>query len=210
MKYKLLSEKLLLLRDIEGRKLITRDELREYCKAIKIPYYSMINYLLGNRYLTRILRGIFYINDLGERKKKLSSMPFYNALSEALKIKGVKNWYFGLETAIKLNNLTHEYFAVDYVINDKIKRPKPISILGHRVHFLKIKKELTEFGIKRNNVNYSDTEKTLLDIIYLGIYNGLSDNDIKNKIVDYLDKCDKKKIMKYSKHYPKTILKFVK
>jgi len=207
MKYGLISEKLLLLTKLENKRLITRDELKEYCKKLKISYYSVINYLLNYKYVTRILRGIFYINDLDERKKKTSDISFYKAICEALKIKGIKNWYFGLETAIKLNNLTHEYFAIDYILSDRIKRPKPIEILGHKVHFIKIKKKLTEFGIKNNEVSYSDIEKTILDIIYLGVYNGLSDSDIKNKIVDYADKCDNNKVIRYSKNYPKSVLR---
>ena len=209
MKYKTASEKLLVLASLEGKKIITREELRGYSKILKIPYYSLIGYLLRNKYLVRILRGIFYNNSLEERKKKLPDISFYNAISEALKIKNVKNWYFGLETAIKLNNLTHEYFAIDYIISDKIKRPKPIEILGHKVHFLKIKKKLTEFGIKGSEISYSDVEKTILDIIYLGIYNGLSDSEIKNKIAGYTDKYDKKMIIEYSKNYPKSVLRFI-
>lgn len=209
MKYKLMLEKLSMLASTENKRIIVREELKKYCKTLNIPYYSMINYLLGNGYLTRIIRGIFYINSMEERKKKLPDISFYNAISEALKIKGVKNWYFGLETAIKLNNLTHEYFAIDFIISDKIKRPKPIEILGHKAHFIKIKKKLFEFGIKKENIPFSDAEKTLLDIIYLGIYNGLSENEIRSKISGYLDKVDKNKIMKYARHYPKTVLKFM-
>jgi len=208
-KYKIISEKLLILKGLEGRKIITREELRGYSKTLKLSYNSLINYLLDNKYLIRILRGIFYINGLEERKKGLSDISFYNAISEALKIKGVKNWYFGLETAIKLNNLTHEYFAIDYIISDKIKRPRPIEILGHKVRFIKIKKELSEFGIKKENTPYSDPEKTILDMVYFGIYNNLSDSEIRNRIIGYLDKCKKAKLVKYSKAYPKSVLKFI-
>jgi predicted transcriptional regulator of viral defense system len=169
----------------------------------------MINYLLDNSYITRILRGIFYINSMEERKKKTSNISFYSAISEALKIKGVKNWYFGLESAIKLNNLTHEYFVIDFIISDKIKRPRPIMILGHKVKFVKIKKELTTFGIKKENIPYSDIEKTILDMVYLGIYKGSSESSIKNDIIDYIDKCNKAKLINYAEHYPKTILKFI-
>jgi predicted transcriptional regulator of viral defense system len=208
-KYKMISKKLLLIAGVEHKKLITRDEIKKYCKTFNASYYSMINYLLNNGYLTRILRGIFYINNLEERKRKLPDISFYNAISEALRLKGVKNWYFGLETAIKFNNLTHEYFAIDFIISDKLKRPKPINILGHKVHFLKIKKELAGFGIKKENIPYSDTEKTIMDIIYFGIYNGLLENEISNKIIDYLGKCNKNKLADYSRHYPKTLLRFI-
>lgn len=209
-RYRLLSEKLLMMASSENKKIITSEELKEFCKLLKISYYPMINSYLGNHYLTRILRGIFYINSLEERKRKLTDMPFYEALAEALKIKGVKNWYFGLESAIKLNNLTHEYFTLDYIISDKLKRPRPIEILGYKVKFLAIKKDLTTFGIKKEAMPYSDTEKTILDIIYLGLYNSSNEYAIINRIIDYIDECNKKKLHEYAKHYPKSVLNFLK
>lgn len=205
MSYRLLSEKLL----IENKKIVTREKIRGYCKPLKLSYESAINYLLNRKYIIRILRGIFYVKGAEERKEETIDISFYKAISEAMEIKGIKNWYFGLETAIKLNNLTHEYFAVDYVISDKLKRPRPITILGHKVKFLAIKKGLTEFGIKKGSIPYSDIEKTILDIIYLGIYNNLLPSEIKNKIAGYINKCNKIKLINYTKHYPKTVLKFI-
>ena len=193
----------------ESRKIITREELRGYCKTLNLSYNSAITYLLSNKYLVRLFRGIFYIMTLEERRKKLANISFYEAISEALKTKGVKNWYFGLETGLKFNNLTHEYFATDYIISDTIKRPRPINILGHKVRFLKIKKRLVDIGIEKGSTPYSDTEKTILDIIYFSIYNGRSEEKIKNNIIDYMNICDKKKLEKYSRFYPKSILKFL-
>ncbi|MCX6742469.1 MAG: hypothetical protein NTX24_04855 [Candidatus Pacearchaeota archaeon] len=205
MSYKLLIKKLM----IDKKKIITREELKEYCKNFKMSYSSVIGYLLRNRYAERILRGIFYLKSIEERKLNKSDMSFYEAIKEALRIKGVKNWYFGLESAIKLNNLTHEYFAIDFIISDKIKRKNTIEILGHKVKFLTIKKELIKFGIEKGKIPYSDIEKTILDIVYLGIYRGYSESTIRNDIIDYIDLCDKAKLINYAKHYPKTILKFI-
>lgn len=207
-KYKLMSEKLLLVISIENKRIITREEIKKYCKTLEADYYPMINYLLGNKYLVRILRGIFYINDLEERKSK-PKISFYDAITKALEIKGIKNYYFGLESAIKLNNLTHEYFTIDYIINDKIKRPKPIDILGHKTKFLKIKPKLMKFGIKKEKIPYSDIEKTILDIVYFGIYNKKPIAYLKNKIIDYLSKSNKKKLNKYLKYYPKTVERII-
>lgn len=202
MSYKLLVEKL----EIEKKKIITREELKRYCKTLKMPYGAVIGYLLSNEYLIRILRGIFYVKSIEERKKKIVDISFFNAISEAMKMKGINDWYFGLKTAIKLNNLTHEYFAIDYIISDKFKSSKPIEILGHKVRFFKIKKGLFEFGIKKETVPYSDTEKTILDMVYFGIYNSLSTSEIKNNIIDYLEVYNKTKLIKYSKYYPKSVL----
>ena len=205
MSYKLLTKKLL----ISNKKLVTRSELRGYCKTLKITYESAISYLLSNKYIDRIFRGIFYVKSIEERKMGIFDMTFFEVIKEAMKMKGVSEWYFGLESALKLNNLTHEYFAVDFIISDKIKRSKPIEMLGHKVRFLAIKKDLTAFGINKEQIPYSDTEKTILDIIYFGIYRGVSKYAIKNSIIDYIDKCNRKKLLKYAEQYPKSVLNLI-
>ncbi|MFH1511275.1 MAG: hypothetical protein ABIF10_06290 [Candidatus Woesearchaeota archaeon] len=205
MSYRLLIKKLLM----DNNKFVTREQLKGYCNTLGMSYDSAIGYLLSNDYLTRVLRGVFYIKNVEERKNKAFDVTFFQAVTEALRIKKITNWYFGLESAIKLNGLTHEYFAVDFIISDKLKRPRPIEILGRKVKFLKIKNELTQFGIRKAEIPYSDIEKTVLDMAFLGIYNGLSETEIRSRISDYAKYCSKPKMLKYSKHYPKTVSRFV-
>jgi len=205
MTYKLLIEKLRLRED----KIITKKELAEDCKKLKSKYEHAIGYLLKHNYLTKILRGIFYVMDIEERKYKRIKMSYREALAKALEIKKVENWYFGLESAIKLNNLTHEYIATETIISDKIFRSRPVKVFGNSIRFVKAKKNLFSFGIKKESFPYSDAEKTILDIIYLDKYRGRKDAEIKNKIVEYLEYINKKKLLKYSKHYPKTLQTFV-
>ena len=76
--------------------------LKEYCKELKLDYYTVIRYLLSNRYLYRILRGVFYKPSIEERKLGILRVNHLEAISHALRIKGVKNWYFGLESALKM------------------------------------------------------------------------------------------------------------
>ena len=64
MSYKLIVEKLWK----DKAKFITREELKTDAKLLKIPYESIISYLLSNGYLVRILRGIFYIKSIEEKK----------------------------------------------------------------------------------------------------------------------------------------------
>ena len=200
----------LLVRKLElaDNKFIAREEIKLYCKKLKLDYYTAIRYLTSNKYLTRILRGIFYIKSIEERKLKKVDINYIDALKEALRIKGVK-WYFGLESAIKLNNLTHEYFTIETVITDSMFRPRPLEILGVKVKFVKISKDLFHFGLIGKDVKHSDIEKTLLDMIYLGKYNNYSEEIIRNKISDLLENSEKSKLMKYSEYYPKTIIKFL-
>ncbi len=200
----------LLVRKLEltDKRFITRKELKSYCKELKLDYYTAIRYLTSNSYLIRILRGVFYIKSIEERKLKKININYIDALKEALKIKDVK-WYFGLESAIKLNNLTHEYFAIETIITDSMFRPRPIEILGTKIKFVKISKNLFAFGLIGKDFKHSDIEKTLLDIIYLGKYNNYSEEEIRNKIVSLLKNCEKSKLMKYAEHYPKTASKLL-
>lgn len=205
MTFKLLIKKMYL----DEKKFIERSLIKEYCKKLNLDYYPTIGYLMNNKYLIRILRGIFYIPSIEERKLDKLNINYLEAIKEVLKIKNIKNYYFGLETAIKLNKLTHEYFVIDYVVSDKIFRAKPIKILGHKIRFIKLKRGLFDFGIIKDKILRSDVEKTILDIIYLSKYNGLSDNEIKNKIANLLKFSSKSVLLKYSKKYNETIYKFV-
>src|SRR3989344_8831930 len=127
MSYKLLVEKL--YRNFD-KKYITRDEIKKYIKPLNLDYYSAVKYLLELGYIERILRGIFYVKSIEERKLKKIDIAYTEAVSKALELKGVENWYFGLESAVKFNNLTHEYIAINTIISDKIFRNKPVKVLG--------------------------------------------------------------------------------
>lgn len=202
----------LLLRKLylEEKKIITGTVLKAYCRALHLDYDATIRYLLRNNYLRRILRGIFYLPSIEERKLKRIGLTPLNAVAEALKIKSVNNWYFGLETAMKLNNLTHEFFTTETVISDTLFRAKFVTILGRPIKFVKVKKSLFGFGVIATPVNFSDPEKTLLDIVYLSRYEGLADKEITVKLSDLRDKCSYHKLVKYSKNYNKVIERLVK
>ena len=194
---------------LNKNKFILAGELRNYCKVLNLNYYTAIGYLLSNNYVIRLLRGIFYVMSIEERKLNKVNINYMEAIAKSLELKGVRNWYFGLETAVKLNKLTHEYFTTDYVINDTLFRAKAIEILGHKIKFIKLKKSLFGFGIiRKNKINFSENEKTLLDFIYLYKYRSISSKDIKNRISDLIKYCSKSKVIKYSKEYNKAVKEF--
>ena len=199
MTLKLIVEKL--ARD--NKKFILSNEIKDYCRKLSLDYLPTIKYLLRNKYLARLFRGIFYIYSIEERKLGKSEMNYFEILKEALKIKGVKNWYFGLETGLKFNNLTHEYFTIDYVINDKIFRAKPIIIMGRKVKFYRLSRKMFVFGIIKNSINYSDSEKTLLDLLYLKHYT-------KEEFEEIAEELSKIKLLKYVKNYNKRAINIVK
>lgn len=186
--------------------------LRTYCKVLGLEYYTAIRYLLANKYLRRILRGIFYRPSIEERKLGILTPNYALALTKALEIKGVRKWYFGLESAIGLNNLVHEHYPIEYVITDSIFRPKPITIFDKKIKFMKVKPVLLGFGIKNytnRSMPYSDIEKTVLDIIYFARYDGLTDAEIKSRIADLLPHCSKAKLLRYAIYYNKSMKTFV-
>lgn len=202
MKYDIIVRK---LHSTEGR-YITSDIIKKYCAILNISYNDAITYLTRNKHLYTILKGIFYKPSVEERKFNALKASHLEAVSEALKLKGINNWYFGLETALKFNSLTHEFFTVDFILNDTIARTRPIMILGNKVLFLKIKPELFLFGIKKENgFYYSDVEKTLLDIMYIKRYKGIEDLAIIDSIKPFLKKSSLPKLKKYAPKYNKKI-----
>ena len=199
MTLKLIVEKL--ARD--NKKFILSNEIKDYCRKLSLNYLPTIKYLIRNKYLARLFRGIFYVYSTEERKWGKSELNSFEILKEALKIKGVKNWYFGLETGLKFNNLTHEYFTIDYVINDKIFRAKPITMMGRKVKFYKLSPKMFSFGIIKKKINYSDSEKTLLDLLYLKHYT-------KEEFEEIAEELSKTKLLKYAKNYGIRVIGIVK
>jgi predicted transcriptional regulator of viral defense system len=205
MKMSLLLKKL----RMEGKEFVTSAELKRYCRSMKLNYESVIRYFVSRGYLMRIFRGIFYVKSLDEIKLGKAKYSHLELVAKGLEMKGVKNWYFGLYTALKLNNMTHEYFAIDYVVNDKIFRAKPMSIAGHQFKFVKISSTLLKFGITRGKLSYSDAEKTILDFIYTWRYNGIPKDRIALDVTEWARNISKEKIREYAKRYPKTVREIV-
>ncbi len=189
---------------LEGKEFVTTEDMATYCKSLKMNRRNAIRYLLKEKHLIRIFRGIFYIRTFDEIKLGRSKYSHLELVSKGMELKGVKNWYFGLYTALKLNNLTHEHFTVDYVLNDKIFRAKPIEIAGYKFRFLKLKPELFGFGISENALRYSDSEKTILDFIHVWRYNGIPEEKIIMDLSEYAN-ISKKKLLSYAENYSKSV-----
>jgi predicted transcriptional regulator of viral defense system len=209
MSYKALIKKLEMERKLERTDgLIVSEDLRKICKisAINLDYNAAVSYLLNNGYVERILRGIFYIRTIEEKRDNISKVNFLEVMAKVMKLKNIDSWYFGLESALKLNNLTHETFFVDTIINNKIKNNVPLLVLGHKVKFTKILGIDFSFGILSEKIGseifyYSNPERTILDTAYIGKYNGKSNSDIIKEINEYEDL----DVKKYFSKYPKTI-----
>ncbi|MFH0970166.1 MAG: hypothetical protein V1776_01765 [Candidatus Diapherotrites archaeon] len=198
MSYRILVRRLWLE---EGR-YVTASALKERCNPLGLSYEDALSYLFRNKYVVRILRGFFYIPTVEERRLKTLGPNPYEAITKAMEYKKIKNWYFGLETAIKWNNITHEHFTVDYVVSDTLFRAKPIIILGRKIKFVKLKKSLFDFGIKREKkLPYSDLEKTILDLVHIRKYAGRSDKAISDELTEWAETASKTKLRGYAKHY---------
>ena len=65
---------------------------------------------------------------------------------------------------------------------------------------------MAEFGlIKRDELIYSDLEKTLLDFLYLSRYGTLTRREALNTLKEYSEKTSRKKLAQYIKYYPKKL-----
>lgn len=190
---------------IEGKEFIKSSEIKEYCEYFNLNYNNVIRYFISRGYLLRIFRGIFYVKNLEELKFGLKKYSNLELVSKGLDLKGIKNWYFGLYTALKLNNMTHEYFTINYIISENLYRNKPININSIKFKFIKLKPNLFNFGIIKNGFRYSDLEKTILDFIYLWVYNSKPRKKIIIDLSEYIKNISEKKIKNYIKNYPNSV-----
>ena len=194
---------------LEKRKFVLADELKILCKELGKDYTSAISYLFRRKYLVSIFRGVFYVRSLEEIKFDTLDISHLDLVATGLELKEIKNWYFGLHTALTLNNLTHEYFAVDTVINDTVFRAETADIAGHKFKFIKIKPALIFATKKKNNISFSDIEKTILDFIYLGKYRSVPDEKIMLDVSEFMELANTEKILNYLEKYPKSVRKIV-
>ncbi len=192
---------------MDRKEFVTSEELKRYCKTMKLNYEMVVRYFGMRAYLVRIFRGVFYVKSLEESKLGKNKYNHLELVAKGLELKNVKRWYFGLHTALKLNNMTHETFAVEDVVNDKLFRANPIAIAGYKFKFSRLSPSLLGFGIRKagNGVRYSDPEKTLLDFIYLWRYNGIPEEKIVADVSGWEKGASKEKLMAYAKKYPKTV-----
>ncbi len=194
---------------MDRKEFVTAEELKAYSKSMKMDYATVVSYFVKRKYFVRVLRGIFYVKSLEEAKLGRSRYNHLELVAKGLELKKVSNWYFGLHTALKLNNMTHETFAVEDVVNDKLFRANPIAIAGYKFKFSRLSPALVGFGIKKaeNGVRYSDSEKTILDFIYIWRYNGIPGEKIAADVSGWAKKVARKKLMAYAKKYPNTVAK---
>jgi len=203
MTAKLLLRKLRL----DGKEFLTSEDIKSYCRSFKLDYARVVKYFISRGYLIRVFRGIFYLKNLDELKLGRTKYRHLDLVSKGMELKGVENWYFGLYTALKMNNMTHEHFVVDYVINDRIFRARPVKIAGHDFRFLKLKPGLFGFVVAKDGLRHSDPEKTVLDLIYVWRYNGVPEEKIIMDLSEYAGNLSKSKVKNYAKRYPKGVAK---
>lgn len=210
-----ISETIIREFSLKGKKVLTARDLKRMCDKYGFDFRKAKVALLNKGYLITIFRGVYYLKDYNEKKTGVIKYSANELLSLGLAEKGIKNWYFGLNTALKMLNLTHEIFPVNYVLNDRFNRTRPLGILGSKFLFRKIKTPLFSFGIKetmassRVLIRYSDAEKTLLDMAYLYRLSGKPGDAIKPLFKEYAGAISKNKLLSYSKNYPATIRNIV-
>ena len=189
---------------LDGKKISTSKEIRLLAGEIGRDGWRSVKYLQSQEYITRILKGIFYIRSLEERERGGYDHSFYEIVVMALKEKRVKHWYFGLETALKMNNMTHEYFNEEYVLTSSFRTTKVITIMDIRYKFIKRSKKYFDDGIiKKKIIRYSDPEKTVLDLAYNHYLKDKETEYYLSPVKEYQDRIDLEIVPKYLDKYPR-------
>jgi predicted transcriptional regulator of viral defense system len=190
---------------IDEKEFVRNDELKRYCETMGVDYTATVKYLTSHGHLVRVLRGIFYVKTLEEETLGKQRYTPIELVAKGLELKGVENWYYGLYTALKLNNMTHEHFPVDYVVSDSIFRARPINIAGYSFRFMKLSSRLFGFGVRSEDVPYSDPEKTILDFAYVWRYRGMPSERILLDLKEWSKGLSGDRLQGYAKNYPKTV-----
>ena len=176
---------------VQNKKIVTSKEIEKLAEELGKDKKRSLYYLQEEEYIARIIRGFFYVKNFEERQQKTFNSSIYEMVAGALRKKKVEKWYFGLETALKFNNLTHEYFTIDYVLTGSYRTTKIIKILDTRFQFLKRSKKYFERGIiVKNNIRYSNPEKTVLDLAYQRFLDSKDSKLFLLPIKDYRKKID--------------------
>ncbi|MFX1390070.1 MAG: hypothetical protein ACFE9Z_08415 [Promethearchaeota archaeon] len=196
---------------LDNREFVTSEELKDYCDEMYFNYQMSSDYLISRGYLVHILENIYYVKSTEEFREKKIRYSLLELVAKSLQLKNIKNWYFGLFTALNLNNINYESDDENfYLINDQLLNNRPVKILGKKFRFLRFKNALFNFGIVNNKVNYSDHEKTILDLLYLWESNHINENRIVIELSKLLNGISKEKILKYAQYYPESNQKILK
>jgi predicted transcriptional regulator of viral defense system len=203
MKMSLLLRKL----RMDGKEFVTSNELKAYCRSMKLDYATVVRYFSSRGYVVRVFRGIFYVKSVEEFELGRTKYNHLQLVAKGLELKKVSKWYFGLHTALKLNNMTHEHFAVEDVVSDSLFRANPTTIAGYKFKFVKLSPSLVGFGVRKsdNGIPCSDPEKTVLDFIYIWRYNGIPEDKIIADVSEWARRASRKTLRSYSRKYPKTV-----
>ncbi|MFX0021259.1 MAG: hypothetical protein ACFE9S_02965 [Candidatus Hermodarchaeota archaeon] len=195
----------------DNRKFISSVELKQYCDEMYVNYKLSSDYLISRGYLVNILEDIYYVKSASEFRERRIKLSLLELVGKSLRLKNVKNWYFGLYTALNLNKVKYEQpDGFFYLINDMILINSPITVLGKNFRFLRFKNSLFDFGIINNKINYSDHEKTILDLLYLWESNHINENRILIDLSKLLDGISKEKILDYVQYYPESNQRLLK
>jgi len=189
---------------LNERKIVSSEEIRILAKELGKSEWDSLSYLQRHGYITRILKGIFYVRSPNEIELEGYDYTIHELVAKALDFKGVERWYFGLNSGLKFNNMTHEYFNIEYVITDSYRTTKVIKIMDYDFKFIKRGESHFGYGVEeKDDVYYSDPEKTVLDISYQRYLKDKGSTYFYSPMKEYEDLLDMEKIFSYLEHYPK-------
>jgi len=184
-------------------RIVTSDAVARVSADLGREYTPTVKYLQQEGYITRIFRGVFYVNTLEERTLAAQRRSVYRMVAEALVFKGARRWYFALETALKMNGMTHEYFATNYVITDAYRTTKVIGIDDLKFKFIEGAPYRFGFGIvTKDGLRYSDMEKTVLDLVADRLTRTGDERYAREPLDEYRPFLNMARVSDYLGHYP--------
>lgn len=182
-------------------------DIEKLFKKSHVVSYGSIKKIVGykrpvKQYTKQVIRNLM----LKGRIKKLTKGYYTIYNDPSLSVFCFKPAYLGLQDALSFHNLWEQETIPVIITTGKI-RPGIRKVLGHNVLIRRInKKYLFGFDYYKDNefyMPYSDTEKTLIDMIYFK-------ENLNVKFIKGIEKkINRKRFKNYLSYYPKVFRKRV-
>lgn len=152
-------------------KCVSTKDIEELCNRFGFSPVNVMTVLIRKGALVPLFfKGIFYVRTSSELLTKTLPLDPLLLATLACNKKFGHDWYFGLQTALKLNEITGvQTTTKTFIITKKQVRTKIRSMGSMEFIFSKIKTSSPKGIIEKNDFRYSDSIRTVLDFLHLGI-----------------------------------------
>jgi len=189
-----------------NREVVTSRELADLAHRLGRKPEHVVRHLRREGYLLPLFKGYYHVRSPGEIRLGEERRNPLELFALAAAAKGIGPWYFGLHTALRLNGMTHEDRREEAVISERFYRIRGVRIGPRRFVIHKWAPGLLSFGLlEKAPYRYSDPEKTVLDLVYLDLWNRKRGRAEARPWIDHIETVDVRRLRRHLAHYPEEV-----